>query len=229
MERSADMGESFLTLAEAAERLGVSRLKLREGIAKGVIAARRDNEGRWRVDLQAVPGDIRRAVAAVPADPADLMSALFDEIEELGHDLAQSQEATERLAALAGSQADLIDRMTGLIEARTEERDRLGQIAGRAIAAAEEAEARAARLQATTDRAIGLLDRAAGAIEGLRGDMARLSDEAAEKERVIAGHGAQLDRLFALSEQALDKAAADRRPAGLIARVFGTGAKTGRR
>ena len=54
---------SFLSLAEAAARLGVSRLKLREAIAKGVVPARRDNEGRWRVDLTALPPDVtdRRA------------------------------------------------------------------------------------------------------------------------------------------------------------------------
>jgi len=216
------MGDGFLTLAEAAERLGISRLKLREGIAKGVIAARRDNEGRWRVDLAAVPGDVKRAENGVSADPADLMGALFDEIEELGADLAQSQEMTARLTALAGTQADMIDRLTGIVEARTAERDRLGDIAGKALTAAEEAETRAARLQVTADRALGLLDRAAGTLEGVKDEIARLSAESAEKDRQIADHGARLERLFALSEEALAKAGP--RPApGLLSRIFGTG------
>jgi excisionase family DNA binding protein len=223
MDRPADMEEGFLTLAEAAERLGISRLKLREGIAKGVIAARRDNEGHWRVDLAALPGDVRRAVAGVPADPADLMGTLFDEIEELGADLARAQETTGRLTALAGMQAEMLDRLTGLVEARTAERDRLGDVAGRALAAAEEAETRAAHLQATADRALGLLDRATGTLEGVRGEIARLSAEAEEKDRRIADHGTRLERLFQLSEQALARAGSARPGAGLIARILGTG------
>ena len=36
MDQPGDMGDGFLTLADAADRLGLSRLKLREAIAKGV-------------------------------------------------------------------------------------------------------------------------------------------------------------------------------------------------
>jgi excisionase family DNA binding protein len=223
MDRPGDMGEGFLTLAEAAERLGISRIKLREGIAKGVIAARRDNEGHWRVDLAALPGDLRRAVAGVTADPADLIGTLFDEIEELGADLARAQETTERLTALAGMQAEMLDRLTGLVEARTAERDRLGEIADQALAAAEEAGSRAAHLQATADRALGLLDRATGALDGVQGEIARLSAEAAEKDLRLAEHGSRLERLFALSEQALARAGGPRPGPGLIARILGTG------
>jgi methyl-accepting chemotaxis protein len=219
----ADMGDGFLTLAEAAGRLGISRLKLREGIAKGVISARRDNEGRWRVDLGALPADVKRAVNGVAADPADLMGALFDEIEELAADLAQSQEVVGRLTALAGTQSEMIERLTGIVETRTAERDRLGEIAGKALGAAEEAESRAARLQSTADRALGLLDRAAGTLEGVQGEIARLSADVAAKDSQIADHGQRLERLFALSEEALEKAGQARPAPGLIARIFGTG------
>lgn len=222
MDHPGDMADGFLTLADAADRLGLSRLKLREAIAKGVIAARRDNEGRWRVDLTSPPPDVRQATAAIPADPAALMSALFDEIEELGQDLAQSQETTARLTALAGTQADMIDRLTALVESRTSERDRLGQIAGQALTAAEDAETRAAHFQSTADRALALLDRAAGTLEGVKCDIARLVQESADKDRQIADHGQRLERLFALSEQALAKAARDRPAPGLLSRIFGT-------
>jgi excisionase family DNA binding protein len=225
MDGGSDSNDSFLPLAEAASRLGLSRLKLREGIAKGVIPARRDNQGHWRVDLAALPASPKSAIAAAPALPADLMAVLFDEIEELSADLDSANSLTERLATLAGAQADTLDRVTAALEARTEERDRLGTIAGRALAAADEAETRAARLQQTTDRAMALLDRAAGAIEGVQAEMARIKADAAQKDAMIAGHGVQLDRLFTLSEQALEKAAAARRAPGLIARVFGTSRK----
>ncbi len=222
MDHPGDMQDGFLTLADAADRLGLSRLKLREAIAKGVIAARRDNEGRWRVDLTVLPRDLKSAIAAVPADPAALMSALFDEIEELGADLSQSQDTTARLTVLAGTQADMIDRLTTLIESRTAERDRLGAIAGQALNAAEEAETRAAQLQSTADRALALLDRAAGTLEGVKGDIARIAQESADKDRQIADHGARLERLFALSEQALAKATPERPAPGLLSRIFGT-------
>jgi methyl-accepting chemotaxis protein len=225
MDGGSDTNDSFLPLAEAALRLGLSRLKLREGIAKGVIPARRDNQGHWRVDLSALPGNLKAAINAAPALPADLMSALFDEIEELSADLDNANSLTERLATIAGTQADTLEKVTAALEARTHERDRMGDLAGRALAAADEAETRAARLQQTTDRAMALLDRAAGAIEGVQADMARIKADAAQKDDMIAGHGVQLDRLFTLSEQALEKAAEARRAPGLIARVFGTSRK----
>lgn len=225
MDGGPDSNDSFLPLAEAAVRLGLSRLKLREGIAKGVIPARRDNQGHWRVDLSALPGNLKAAINTAPALPAELMSALFDEIEELSSDLDTAQTLTERLAALAGAQADTLDKVTAALEARTQERDLLGDLAGRALAAAEDAETRAARLQQTTDRAMALLDRTAGAIEGLQTDMARLKSDAAHKDETIAGHGVQLDRLFTLSEQALEKANEARRSPGLVARLFGTARK----
>ena len=206
----------FLLLGEAALRLGVSRLKLREAIAKGVVAARRDNEGRWRVDMAAVPSGLAEAVALVPAAPEALMAALFDEIEELHGDLEAAQVVSERLVGLAGGQALVLERVMGALEAAAAERDRFADVAGRALAVADEAEGRAAALQATTERALGLLERTAAALDGAKA-------EAAARDTVIAGHGGQLDRLFELSEQALEAAGKARRAPGLVARILGRG------
>ncbi len=224
-EEEGPVTDSFLPLAEAARRLGLTRLKLREAIAKGVIPARRDNQGRFRVDMEALPDDLPAAMRGAEAAPEALMSALFDEIEELSADLEGSQEMVDRLAGLAGAQADALDRVTAALEARTAERDRLSDIAGRALGAATEAEARATALQATTDRALTLLDRAAGALGGLQDEVTRLRADATQKDETIAGHAAQLDRLFTLSEQALERAAEARRAPGLVARILGTGRK----
>ena len=51
----------------------------------------------------------------------------------------------------------------------------------------------------------------------------RLQSDAGAKQAAIATHAAQLDRLFTLSEQALDKAGQTRRSTGpgLLARVLG--------
>ncbi len=206
----------FLLLGEAAALLGVSRLKLREAIAKGLVTARRDNEGRWRVDMALVPDGLAEAVAAVPAAPEALMGALFDEIEELSGDLEAAQGVSGRLVALAGGQAAALERVMGALEAVASERDRFADVAGRALAVADDAEARAAALAATTERALGLLERTAVALDGARA-------EAAARDTLIAGHSGQLDRLFSLSEQALEAAGKARRAPGLVARILGRG------
>ena len=51
-ERPDRAPTAWLSLDEAARRLGVSRLRLREAIAAGALPARRDNHGFWRVSLE---------------------------------------------------------------------------------------------------------------------------------------------------------------------------------
>jgi methyl-accepting chemotaxis protein len=223
MAQGPDSRTSFLPLAEAATALGISRLKLREAIAKGVIPARRDNEGRLRVDLDSGPADLATALSGAPVKPEALMEALFDEIEELQGDLEASNASVETLAALALRQGDALDRVTTALEAATRDRDRLGALADRALAAAEEASGRATILQGTTDRALGLLDHAAASIEHMKSEVDRLTSDSGAKQ---AAHADQLDRLFTLSEQALEKASGARRAPSLIARVLGAGRRT---
>jgi hypothetical protein len=185
MDASAD-SLGFLPLTEAAERLGLSRLKLREAIAKGVVQARRDNQGDWRVDLTGVT-DLSRTIKAVEIDPDVLMTLLFDEIETL---------STERDSAVA-------------------DRDRLADIAGRALDAAE---AQGKALSGTTERAFGLLDRTVAALESAKAEMAA-------KDHHIASQAQHLDRLFNLSEQAVANVAPQRRP-GWLARWLGLSGPT---
>ena len=104
MDASVD-SLGFLPLTEAADRLGISRLKLREAIAKGLIAARRDNQGDWRVDLTKVsvlPSHIR----TVEINPDVLMTLLFDEIEALTIERDGATTDRDRLAAIAGRALD---------------------------------------------------------------------------------------------------------------------------
>jgi len=222
MTEGTDSRTSFLPLGDAATRLGLSRLKLREAIAKQLIPARRDNEGRWRVDIDLVPTDLSAAVKATAAAPEALMGALFDEIEELSADLDGSAALTGRLADLVERQAAALDSATDALESRTEERDRLATVADRALDAADTAETRATALQATTDRALALLDRTTAALERSEAETARLRADASAQGTAIATHAGQLDRLFALSEQALEAAGRARRAPGLIARMLGS-------
>lgn len=225
MADGPDHRDTFLPLSEAAARLGVSRLKLREAVAKGVIPSRRDNQGRLRVDLDAAPANLAEAAADRPAKPGALMEALFDEIEDLSGELADERALRDRLAALVESQDAALIRATAALEAATAERDRLAGIAGRALEAAEDAEGRAARLGEMSARSVEMLERATGALESMQAEIERLKTDAADREAAIEGHARQLERLFTLSEQALDKAAAPRREPSLIDRVFGRGGR----
>ncbi|MEM1316214.1 MAG: hypothetical protein AAGI51_16785 [Pseudomonadota bacterium] len=292
----------WLPLAEAAARLGVSRLKLREAVAKGLIPARADNQGRRRVDLSAAPDDIAAAAAGVVADPAALVAALFDEIEELQTELDDRTATVARFADLAGRQQDALEAAAAALERSQSETARLAglldraldlaaavehrpddPVAGRALAlleettsALEDSRAEAQRLsglvakaveladrasqrapaggdglrqaadkalrlldattaeleksRAETARAADLLARATAAAEALEADNARLgaentrlTDENRAQTGLISAQEGMVDKLFSLSESALD-AAAKRRNAprrGLLDRVFG--------
>lgn len=213
--------DSFLTLAEAAARLGLSRLKLREIVAKGLLPARRDNQGWLRVDLTAAPSDLAARAASLPAAPEALMSALFDEIEELSSDLDTSRAQTGQLAGMLEAQGAALDRAVAALEARTAERDGFATVAARALSVAEEAEGRATALGSVTDRALSALDRTTQALEAALAETRALKSQAAAHQEQITGQAGQLDRLFALSEQALEAAAKARSAPSLVARVFG--------
>lgn len=213
--------DSFLPLAEAAARLGISRLKLREIIAKGLLPARRDNQGWLRVDLTAAPADLAARAANLPAAPEALMSALFDEIEELSADLDSSRAQSDRLAGVLQTQGAALDRAVAALESRTAERDGFAAVAARALSVAEEAEGRATALGSVTDRALSALDRTTQALEAALAETRALKGQAAAHQEQITGQAGQLDRLFALSEQALEAAAKARSAPSLVARVFG--------
>src|SRR6187402_2646513 len=94
-------GDTWLTLDEAAGRLAVSRLRLREAIAAGVFPARRDNRGFWQVLLGADLTGMNDRIEAARLPAEALVDLLFDEIEETNLLLADRDESLERLNALA--------------------------------------------------------------------------------------------------------------------------------
>ena len=98
-KRRAANGYQFLPIGEAALLLGVNRLRLREAIAKGVVKAQRDNEGRQRVDLTSAPDDLEKAMAQSPTDPSALIDALFDEGEEMQLQIDERDGHLDRMQA----------------------------------------------------------------------------------------------------------------------------------
>ena len=196
--------ESWLSLDEAAPRLGVSRLRLREAIAAGALTARRDNHGFWRVSLDDEAGAMRR-IATVRAEPHELVELLFDEIEEMTVRLSEQDEDVARLMSVVERQQGLLDRalrraedddsadMPASAERLAALQERSHVLIGRAVS---ELEARDAELEKVT----GLLDRAMDAAGSLDTEVARQTD-------VTRRQRALIDRLFALAQTSLERIA----------------------
>ena len=180
VKRQASAG-AFLTVEEAAGRLGVSRLRVREAAARGLLASRRDNEGHLRIDLPDLP-----RLAPDKGDglqPDAIMAFLFDDIEELEAALADRDVAITRLT-------DLLDRQDSALT--------------RAALALEASEAREARMAGLLDRALTHLDgqeRLAGvadaALTKLEDTAERLDLSLAQTEKLDA----LLTRAMAMAEQ----------------------------
>ena len=79
-----DSSTDFLTVAEAAVLLGLSRLRVRQAAAVGALTSRRDNEGMLRVDVPKTTVSRNSLEEKMQANlpPAKLLEVLFDEVEE---------------------------------------------------------------------------------------------------------------------------------------------------
>jgi hypothetical protein len=143
-----ETGHHFLPIGEAAKLLGLSRIRLREAIAKGLLPARRDNEGHLRVDLSAVPSDLDARLAGQAIEPAELLDTLFDEVEELQAMLAGRDADIERFKSLLDRQDTMLERSMELNERANRGRPQTEP--------AEEGSSKA--LADVSDRALRMLD-----------------------------------------------------------------------
>lgn len=125
-------GLQFLSVAEAAARLGLSRLKIREAAARGLLPAQRDNQGRLRVSLAGLTG-AQLDLSGQRTDGAALMDLLFDEVEELHEALLIGEAEIEALKALAARQAQALDQAAERIEQDAAEKSRLVDLLARAL------------------------------------------------------------------------------------------------
>ena len=125
-------GLQFLSVAEAAARLGLSRLKIREAAARGLLPAQRDNQGQLRVSLAGLTG-AQLDLSGQGIDGAALMGLLFDEVEELHEALLIGEAEIEALKALAARQAQALDQAAERIEQDAAEKSRLVDLLARAL------------------------------------------------------------------------------------------------
>jgi excisionase family DNA binding protein len=196
--------DAWLSLDEAASRLGVTRLRVREAIAAGVLKARRDNMGFWRVSLDAGRTAAQR-MAAVEIAPSQLVEILFDEVEETTAALAERTEDIERLTALLDRQQALLDRALKLAENReavqsTLATERLAALNEKSHTLVERALTELETQGAELIKVRGLLDRAMGTAAALDGEVVRQT-EISQRQRAL------LDRVFAIAQASLDRIA----------------------
>jgi len=169
----SEPGLQFLTADDAARRLGVSRLRFREAVARGRVPCTRDNEGRMRFDLsgaaalEAVEGDLRDRL-----EPAALVDLLFDELEELQAERGAQATEIAALRELLERQDTVLSQAVSALESVTEQAERLrsdrARLAEVAEAALDGAEVGADRLEAAMGQLIryqALLERATGLAE----------------------------------------------------------------
>ena len=142
----------FLTVGAAAEHLGISRLKLREGVARKLIPAQRDNEGNLRLDLSALTPGVVDDLHRSDLSASDLVDMLFDEIEDLQRQLADQS----RLVALLDRQANAMDRGSAALDQAQADKARLTALLDQTMAHLDGETPPA--MTAVTDRALGLLE-----------------------------------------------------------------------
>ena len=193
-----ESGHQFLPIGEAAQLLGLSRIRLREAITKGLLSARRDNEGHLRVDLSTLPKDFDARLTREKAQPVELLETLFDEIEELQFHVAGRDADIERLTSL-------LERQDATLERSLELNER-GAVATSPNHIAKDGSASA--LADVSERAFVLLDDVADRLETAmaQNDKFRhLVERALDlSERAASGSGDKIEELSGAVERALN-------------------------
>ena len=219
-EMTSTQTETWLSLDDAAERVGLSRLRMREAIAAGLIDARRDNRGSWRVALGADFAQTKRRLEDARIAPQALVELLFDEIEDGAMALTERDATIARLDALAAQQQAIIERALKLAEAPSPGEshavhERLAGLNDRSIRLIETALERLVARDGDVSKLSDLLDRALSTIGGLE-------EEVTRQTGVVARQNGLLDRLLVLVSARLDRlTGSGGRGRGLLDRLRG--------
>ena len=200
---SENTSDGWLSLDEAAARLGVSRLRLREAIAAGAISARRDNRGFWRVSLAGDDAAARRQIGAALVEPRQLVELLFDEIEEMSALLGDRDADVERMSRLVARQQDLLDHALRLAESPAAgtpaiDPERVERLHERSGALIEQTLSKLQARDAELSKMSGLVERALNTAAALDAEVTRQT-EVTRKQQAL------LDRAFSLAQASLDR------------------------
>jgi hypothetical protein len=210
-----ESSDAWLPLDEAALRLGVSRIRLREAIAADAVSARRDNRGFWRVSLTEGTGASIRRIRETPADPSKLIELLFDEIEDLNALLDDRTASEALMAALIERQQILLDRALSLAEkpaASGRDAERVAALQDRSQLLIKQTLGKIEARDAEVSRLTDLMDRALTTVAGLDAEVTRQADVAVKQQALLA-------RLFQLAEISLDRIGGGEGGRGLFRRL----------
>lgn len=161
---------TLLDVDQAAARLGVSTLRIRQMILEGRLDGVRDNRGHLRLRAPLEPRPRPTETGTHKQELA--VELLLDEIMELRHALGEKQQSFDALSGIAARQQAALERALALVERRgatparmdelMEQRDRAVALADRALDMIDKSPAAPARLAKTNsllDRVLRLLDR----------------------------------------------------------------------
>ncbi len=160
-------GTQFLTVQEAARKLGQSRLRVREAAARGLVKSRRDNEGRLRIDL---PETLRLPSSAdkncgSDLEPDTVLEFLFDEVEELEHAISGKDTEITALSDLLERQSQALDRVDAAMAGKEQTESRLTALLDRALSHLETDAISVERLGSVTGKALAQLDKVGDDLE----------------------------------------------------------------
>ncbi|HEX9170711.1 MAG TPA: hypothetical protein VF886_17590 [Roseiarcus sp.] len=210
-----DESSEWLSLDEAARRLGLSRIRLREAIAADAISARRDNRGFWRVSLPEGARVAMRRISETQVDPSKLLELLFDEIEDLNALLDDHTANEARMAALIERQQILLGRALSLAEkppASGLDAERVAALQDRSQRFIEQTLGKIEARDAEVSRLTGLMNRALTTVAGLDAEVTRQADVVVKQQALLA-------RLFQLAEISLDRIGGGESGRGLFRRL----------
>ncbi|MFK7751322.1 MAG: hypothetical protein AB8B51_02120 [Sedimentitalea sp.] len=224
MSPSEQQGFQFLTVAQAAEKLGESRLRVREAVARGLLEGRRDNEGHLRVTLPDPPTLPEAMKKAPDLPPEDLLGVLFDEVEELESTLVGRDDRLADLAKLLARQDSALVQADQAIEGAQTREARLSELLERALVHLEAVDLKSEKLESVTARAMGHLERTGDAL----GQTARF-DALLERALGLAEQGGDAgvaraaDRALGMLDQAMAQAEAGHRASDMLERALDAG------
>ena len=222
--------EAPLSVREAAERLGISTVRVRQYIRSGQLRGFRDNRSHWRVMPPLHSRERLAAEAGAELSESDAVDLLVDEILELRDTLGEREERLAQVDALAERQQAALDRAIKTLNGVQAERDaalaraaaseaeaaRLRELLARTLDRLEEALARMASedkqhrsVLTTLDRALTLLDSATEALSHereLRGRVETLLAEATARLEVMVADKSTSATLIARREATLERA-----------------------
>jgi DNA repair exonuclease SbcCD ATPase subunit len=164
--------EPPISVGEAAERLGISSVRVRHYLRVGRLAGFRDNRGHWRIATPLVSAAELKAGPTIDISAADAADLLVDEILELKDLLAERDHQVARLGALIERQQQALEDAARQAAERCAERDaareRLEQLSralDRALEMSEQALAKSAEQERENERLQALLARTTARFE----------------------------------------------------------------